>query len=409
MNIVFLGLCFSREELSYHMKHSKCGIQSATNNFQWAFFNSLDNGSWEKENHFYLLYILPIGTYPLKHSDLFIKSSFWETPFLKAQSASFINFPILKSYCVYYNIKKKLRNLLSTLTEDTVVVTYNLYRPFLRAAYDLKKEGYSFKIVNIVLDLTLNYGKVSQNYWRRMYEYFEERNSLELSGSDGFILLTELMKNPLTIDTRPYLVVEGLVDVNAIDNTIKYLDKHNYILYSGTLDSKYGIVNLMDAFIIYKTSNPDSRLELWLCGYGDAQTRVLEYVGKYPFIKYKGFVSREEALQLQKNSLFLINPRPNVGEYVKYSFPSKTLEYMALGKVVVMHRLPGIPVDYNDYLIYFDTQTIEGMAHTIKAVIEMGKEQLTVLGEKNREFIFREKNSLIQSSKMIQFLKEKIL
>ena len=45
-----------------------------------------------------------------------------------------------------------------------------------------------------------------------------------------------------------------------------------------------------------------------------------------------------------------MNPRSADAEYTKYSFPSKTIEYLATGVPVVMNRLPGIPEEYEYFV-----------------------------------------------------------
>ena len=71
-------------------------------------------------------------------------------------------------------------------------------------------------------------------------------------------------------------------------------------------------------------------------------------------IRYFGFVSHERALELQAKAALLINPRSPKGVFTRYSFPSKTLEYMRSGKPVVCHRLEGIPEEYDPYLQYIE-------------------------------------------------------
>ena len=405
MNIIFLGLCYSESERLLQFNRTKCGLQSAPNNFQWALFNSINEIIDNTKDKFYLLYAQPLGTYPKNHKDLYISASEWKAGIIEANGVGYINIPIIKSLCIQRIIKQKLRKILNILESETVIITYNLYRPFLQSVYRLKEEGFNFKVVNIVLDMTLNLGKVSTNILRRVYDRFEERGTLDLKMTDGFVLLTEEMKYPLNVGERPYIVIEGLVDFTLINKYRLRTKSDNYILYSGSLDSPYGIIELIESFIIYKYNNPDSKLEFWICGKGDMANKIKEYAAKYSFIVYKGFVSREVALSLQTNSRFLVNPRPNVGEYVKYSFPSKTLEYMALGKVVLMHKLAGVPSEYDKYLFYFNSYDKNDMAMSIERIANKGEDELMKLGEFNREFVLKQKNSIMQTTKVINFLR----
>ena len=56
-----------------------------------------------------------------------------------------------------------------------------------------------------------------------------------------------------------------------------------------------------------------------------------------------GCVTNDEIVRLQCEATLLVNPRPSDKEFCKYSFPSKTIEYMASGTPVLMTKLPGVP------------------------------------------------------------------
>ena len=60
-------------------------------------------------------------------------------------------------------------------------------------------------------------------------------------------------------------------------------------------------------------------------------------------IEFLGMLPRTDVLELQSKATILVNPRQPVGDFTKYSFPSKTIEYMASGTPLLMYKLPGIP------------------------------------------------------------------
>mgnify|MGYP003303651866 CR=1 FL=1 len=45
---------------------------------------------------------------------------------------------------------------------------------------------------------------------------------------------------------------------------------------------------------------------------------------------FTGKIDRSQVLALQRSATVLVNPRRNNEEYTKYSFPSKTMEYLAV-------------------------------------------------------------------------------
>ena len=79
---------------------------------------------------------------------------------------------------------------------------------------------------------------------------------------------------------------------------------------------------------------------------------------------------KSEISDLQTRCDVLINPRPAEGEYTKYSFPSKTMEYLLSGSKVVMHRLDGIGDEYYKYIRVIEEHTPEAMAKAIMSSCE---------------------------------------
>ena len=87
-------------------------------------------------------------------------------------------------------------------------------------------------------------------------------------------------------------------------------------------------------------------------------------------IKFFGFIKHEEVEKLQNECDFLINPRRPSGTYTKYSFPSKTVEYMLTAKPVIMYKLEAIPDEYDGYLNYLTADTAEKIAEELKQIFE---------------------------------------
>ena len=74
---------------------------------------------------------------------------------------------------------------------------------------------------------------------------------------------------------------------------------------------------------------------------------------------------KSEIADLQTRCDVLINPRPADGEYTKYSFPSKTMEYLLSGSKVVMHRLDGIGEEYYRFIRIIEEHTPDSIAKAI--------------------------------------------
>ena len=176
--------------------------------------------------------------------------------------------------------------------------------------------------------------------------------------ADSFVFLTDAMKD--LFDKKPYTVIEGFLPYAEFDYSLPRIPKT--VLYTGSLNRAYGFNTLLDAFS--KIEDPDA--QLWVCGAGDMEGAVKEAARKDPRIQFKGFLSKSEISKLQTQCDVLVNPRTDEGEYTKYSFPSKTMEYLLSGSKVVMYRLPGIGEEYYRFIRAVDTLGAEAMAKALQ-------------------------------------------
>lgn len=86
-----------------------------------------------------------------------------------------------------------------------------------------------------------------------------------------------------------------------------------------------------------------------------------------------------------------MNPRQNNEEFTKYSFPSKTMEYLSSGIPVVAYKLDGIPDEYDQYIQYVADDSIESLKKKLVEVCEMTREERQELGNIGRNFVLMKK------------------
>ena len=122
-------------------------------------------------------------------------------------------------------------------------------------------------------------------------------------------------------------------------------------------------------------------------------------------IVYKGLLPKKDIIRLQQEATLLVNPRHSNEEFTMYSFPSKTMEYMASGTPVVMAPLKCLPKEYDKYLFFFEDESVEGMALTMKSICEKMPEELERKGALAAHFIRTEKNSKVQVNKILELLR----
>ena len=221
---------------------------------------------------------------------------------------------------------------------------------------------------------------------------------------DCAVLLTEPMASKMEF-AKPYVVIEGIsahkdstgTDLDLNDTTNR---TENMVVYTGGLNEAFGVLNLVEAF----STLPDRSLRLVLCGTGDAVPAIEEYAKADSRIIYKGLLPHDEVVALQRQATVLVNPRQNTGEYVKYSFPSKLMEYMVSGTPTIAYDLDGIPAEYRDYLFLVPDHEIRSLASTIQRVLAQSPAERRWVGQRARDFVLTQKNPAVQTEKVLRMI-----
>ena len=285
--------------------------------------------------------------------------------------------------------------------EDVTVIIYSMHSPFLACAKEVKKKIPSAKINLIVPDLPqfmdLHMSRVKKLLkaldWRKIRRY--------MKSVDKYILYSKHMADFLKLRDGTWTVMEGSFDSSLVVEEAP--DKPNGklpIMYSGVLDTRYGIPELLEAF-----STLDDRFELWFTGTGNAVSLINEYAQKDARIHNFGFLpSRRDLLLKQKEAAMLISTRRPDEDASAYCFPSKLFEYMISGNPVLSCRIGGIPDEYFNYLVEMKSTNPSDIKQAILAVAEMTEEERLNLGNGAREFILNEKNNVAQASKILDFV-----
>ena len=401
---LFLGLQYNNELEKEYLKLSKHGLSAASNEFQWNLCDGFIQNSLTGQ--FEILTAIPVGCYPRHFKRSYIKHQVWEYNNIPVTELGCWNFPIIKQSSRTRDCFRYLTQWINKTPDDLhVIILYSLYLPYLKAIHRLRKSNLSFKSIIIVPDLPAQYGILPKNPLKARIAISIGKKAMRISEEfDGYVILTEQMKKPLKIAQKPYVVVEGICnDKQASIPDDVCNNQTKYFFYAGTLKREYGITNLLDAFDMIN----DSQVELWICGTGDTEREINDRASKNRRIRYLGFMPKKEIEILQQKSLALVNPRPNEGEYTKYSFPSKTMGYMASGKPVVMHKLAGILDEYDPYLIYAKDASASALADAMNQVLNMQEEERIAFGKKAQDFILSEKNPRIQAAKILTMINEK--
>lgn len=317
----------------------------------------------------------------------------------------FVHIPVIRQICLIINVT---RLILARLTSDTVIVCDILNGSACYAALLVRLFKKRIKIIGIVTDvpgLTSGARSKLNPWWKK--EIGKIAVSLQrkiLNKYDGYLFLTEAMNNVVNSNRKPYIVIEGHSDIlmKYKQNLLEKKSTVKNIMYAGGTHKEFGIALLVESFL--SLNNKDWELHIY--GDGNYQENLKKISEKYPNVKYFGMKPNYEIIEKQLQAWLLVNPRITNAEYVKYSFPSKTLECMASGTPLLTTKLPGMPNEYYKYVYLFDDETKEGFLKSLKNVFSFSAEELHTFGLQAKHFVMEHKDNVSQAKKFYNFLEQ---
>lgn len=374
LNILLCGY-FEKEYEKIICSTQKKPVEFSANNVQGRLIEGLKGNANLK-----ILSEPFIGSYPIGNK-LF--------SFRPLRSHSDIKYISFNNAWGFRNISRATalkKELLQFVRDDNCkinnIIIYSAHTPFLEAAVSAKKRDNSIRICLIVPDLPQysNLNKdVSIAY--RIAKKYDVKHFYELCEYvDTYLFFAPAMSEWFNTSGKKVIVSEGLLDDNVFEEneaqkkSIALESDKKYIVYTGKTYEKFGVKDLVDAFMLLN----DPSYRLVLCGSGDIDEYIKQHAKIDSRIKALGQVSPEESRMWQLKADVLINPRSNDEGFVKYSFPSKNLEYLASGSPVVAHFLNGMPEIYKEFLfcIKDDEDHVEAIRATIQKAVECANNSL---------------------------------
>lgn len=217
-----------------------------------------------------------------------------------------------------------------------------------------------------------------------------------------YVLLTEAMNDYIGNKRKPYVILEGHSDISMRDR-VPSMEKKSpvrTVFYAGGVSRQYGLADLTEGFL--QADIPNTRLEIY--GPGDYVKELQAIAETHPNVYYGGMLLNSQIVDREQEAALLVNPRPTREEFVKYSFPSKTMEYMASGTPVLTTKLPGMPKEYYPYVDFIEEESASGIAAALKAVLARSDEELFRKGQSARDFVLEGRNNVVQAKKLLTML-----
>ena len=398
-NICLITGLFPIEREEEYFNAAKHNLMNSANTLSWGILKALI-----AQNRIVDLINAPfIPSFPDNSSIRYVPYEAFKIDGVRsAENIYFNNLAFYKYRSIARHIAKALLKWVSIDEKNRVVIIYNLYSPFLSAVIRVKKSYPDLKIVSVVPDIPkyMGFGQsIKQKLFRKVNSKLVDK---ALPQIDAFIFLTKYMNDALNKFNKPWTVIEGIFQIKNLPSPNKVQPQNNIVLYSGDLSEVYGVRNLVNAFTRFHNSS----CQLIICGKGDSEKYIIEKSKTDSRIIFKGLALHKDILELQQSASLLVNPRDAKGEFTKYSFPSKTLEYFASGTPSLICKLPGIPEEYYKFCFCCDRMDEDTILEQFNKIFAQDKSTRDELGKSAQEFVLKEKTEKIQGKKIVSLVEQ---
>lgn len=327
-----------------------------THNFAWSLARSLRHG----HGRVVLLSAAPVQSYPLVSRRMFRGSDFEEQG-CEGRLIGFVNLTLFKHItrfvaCLLALPKVRRWNCGS-------VYIHGVHTPFLLFGLILKATG-----ARVVPVLTDPPGVIlpTDRWLSRWLKALDKFIVRALIGRFDAVaaLAPGLVSN--YAPRLPALIFPGFLSADwekqlAAAAPPSRTSSRPVVLYAGGLQAAYGVDKLIDAAALM----PNADFHFY--GKGDQVARL--ETTRQTNVIYGGFIGADRLADAIVNADILINPRPVQSAFAEHSFPSKLLEYLASGKLVLTTRLPSIPTDLDSLFSYIEDESPEGIAASIRKAL----------------------------------------
>lgn len=395
MNILFIAQYYPEQLLPTFLKQTKVGLDFAAHNLHRALLQGFRENGQDIE----VLNAPHLGSFPPYYKFPFVPSYKSEKEHI--YSFSYLNLSYVKRWDIKRQMHREMQRWCERTEGEKMIFFYNFTA--LTVLPELKRKFKDVKACLLVTDLP-EYMAADNSLLTRLNRgissTFASDDKSYFNYVDGYVLLAPAMRERLPMNGKPWIQVEGIYNPED-DKALVEKTAEKVILYTGNLGRRYGLPELLEAF--HRIENDDYRL--WICGTGDGLDDVKKYEAMDSRVSYLGTYPRVEVIKLQKKSTLLINPRHSADAYTIYSFPSKTMEYMASGTPTLMSRLKSIPQEYDEHLYYFEDESIDGFSRRIVEICEKSSDELQNFGVRASQFIMKYKTPQPQVEKILSFMK----
>ena len=253
---------------------------------------------------------------------------------------------------------------------DAIFVTDTINTSIIRAVDKLRKK-YKRPVIGVCTDSPSNISGTKRSYTLYLLS--------KSSNLDGYITLTSGLNDLFNQNNKPCFVLEGVVEDQVELSYTK--EKRPYFFFGGAMMEKYGMYNLIEAF--KQLDNKD--IDLYICGHHVEKEKLKEATKGVSNIKNMGLLPVNKVLEYEKDAIACINPRPYSEDLDRFSIPSKTLEYMSMGRPVISVRNTILMDKFPNEVIWIENGSSANIKNALRNVLSMSEEERKLMGDEAKK------------------------
>jgi glycosyltransferase involved in cell wall biosynthesis len=252
-----------------------------------------------------------------------------------------------------------LKSLRSGLQEADCLMAYNVNYPWLLLPMMARKR----KVKSCLILADYSGKEAVHGCLKKIYARLQLAS---IRRYDVVVALSANMNSYLNAKQKT-IIVEGGITRELWENLAKS-DKEKkerkVLLYSGLLSRVTGIEELIRKLECLKDTDA---VKLVITGKGDLQEQIEKLASTKSWIEYKGHLPYGEYVRLLKTADIVINPRNMDLPENQCNFPSKILDYLATGAIVVSTRFPGWE-RFQAHIVFSD---LDSIGQVIQEIIDL--------------------------------------
>jgi hypothetical protein len=316
----------------------------------------------------------------------------------------FVNIVILKTFCCFVIEFFHIINwTIKNRNKDRFIIVYNTYTPPLPFVYLMGKLTKS-KSVAILYDLGMPPKQLKLNLFKRsIYRCVEWSAKYFIPMIDGRIVINDAVGQDYG-QGKHYILIDGGIGDSVINRLFSVCERENrketFFLFAGLISPINGTRLIGEVLKINK--NP--LIKILFAGNGHDLEYIKLLQSSDNRVNYVGNLNLDELFYLYENVDVLLNLRIT-DKSVKYLFPSKILEYLTIGKLVVSTSVGHISRKYGKFCRILPENTPQALSEEMNYLTTLTNKELIMNGIISRNFMLENCTWDKQSIKIYEYIK----